>query len=416
LALKPYKWVDGAPLDDHTRRKHKVVSEYFFQYIAVRLQMPQQRRFRLAVVDGFSGAGRYVCGSPGSPIIFLEQLHCALNAVNLGRRTQGLEPVEIECLFIFNDSDAGAIDLLRRHCAPIIAEIRDQNQQLHATVEYMNEAFEVAYPKMKEMIVAGRFRNIIFNLDQCGDSQVSLATLADIMRSTPAAEIFYTLMIKSLIAFLSPSDKNALARRLRHLGIGEIDLAGLDSVMSKDEWLGAAERLVFESFKAVAPFHSPFSITNPDGWRYWLTHFANRYRARQVYNNVLHENSSSQAHFGRAGLNMLSYDPSKEGRLYLFEQADRDIAKTQLLDDIPRLVSELGDAINLGEFYESVYNVTPAHADEIHAAMIDHPDLEVLTPAGGMRRVGSAISVEDTLRLKKQRTLFPMFKGTKKEN
>ncbi|MBS0220186.1 MAG: three-Cys-motif partner protein TcmP, partial [Proteobacteria bacterium] len=372
--------------------------------------LPQQRRFRLAIVDGFSGAGKYACGSPGSPIIFLQQLDRALKAVNLNRKTQDLDPVEIECLFIFNDADAEAIELLKQNYAPVEAEIRDQNRQLHMSVEYMNGLFEVAYLKIKEMIAAGRFRNIIFNLDQCGDSQVALTTLADIMRSTPAAEIFYTLMIKSLIAFLSPIDRTSLTQRLAHFGMDENDLLALDPVMSKDKWLGVAERLVFDSFKVVAPFHSPFSIKNPNGWRYWLIHFANRYRARQVYNNVLHDNSTSQAHFGRAGLNMLAYDPSTEGKLYLFEHADREIAKAQLLDDIPRLVSELGDTINVGEFYESVYNMTPAHAEEIHAAMIEHPDLEVLTSAGGTRRVGNAISVDDTLRLKKQRTLFPLFK------
>jgi three-Cys-motif partner protein len=59
MAVKPYAWTEGAPLDDHTRRKHKILSEYFFRYITVRCQIPQQRKFRLAVVDGFSGAGRY---------------------------------------------------------------------------------------------------------------------------------------------------------------------------------------------------------------------------------------------------------------------------------------------------------------------------------------------------------------------
>ena len=33
-----------------------------------------------------------------------------------------------------------------------------------------------------------------------------------------------------------------------------------------------------------------------------------------------------------------------------------------------RLVTEAGDAISVMEFYESIYNVTPAHADDVHAA------------------------------------------------
>jgi three-Cys-motif partner protein len=414
MALKPYDWSGGATLEEHTARKHKVVGEYFFQYILTRCKLPMQRKFRLAIVDAFSGAGRYKCGSSGSPIIFMHQLDRALDAINLGRRNQALDPVEIECLCIFNDADRNAIELLKSNCAPVIVEIRDKNKQLHLQVDYMSERFEAAYPTIKAVVAAGNYRNVIFNLDQCGDSQVDVVTLADIMRSQPSTEIFYTIMIKSLIAFLSPTNKAATALRLKHLGITDNELSSLDEIINKDRWLGAAERLVFDSFDMVAGFNSPFSIINPEGWRYWLIHFANSYRARQVYNNVLHENSNSQAHFGRAGLNMLSYDPSKEGSLYLFTQPDRERAKNQLQDDIPRVISDRGDAINVGEFYAGIYNATPAHADEIHAAMIDNPDLEVLTPAGGARRVAGAISVDDTLRLRKQRTFFPAFALSKK--
>lgn len=180
--------------------------------------------------------------------------------------------------------------------------------------------------------------------------------------------------------------------------------------MSKNSWLGAAERLVFEAFKLCAPFVSPFSINNPDGWRYWLIHFANYYRARQVYNNILHRNSSTQAHFGRSGLNMLSYDPAQDGgMLYLFDEPGREVAKTQLLEDIPRLISESGDAVAVGDFYESIYNITPAHADDVHAAIMGNPDLEVITSAGGERRKANTITVNDVLKLKTQRSFFPMF-------
>ena len=38
-------------------------------------------------------------------------------------------------------------------------------------------------------------------------------------------------------------------------------------------------------------------------------------------------------------------------------------------------MTEFGDAIGVGEFYESIYNMTPAHMDEVHAAIIENPDL-----------------------------------------
>jgi hypothetical protein len=95
--------------------------------------------------------------------------------------------------------------------------------------------------------------------------------------------------------------------------------------------------------------------------------------------------------------------------LYLFDDNGRASAKTQLLDDVPRLVTEAGDAMSVMEFYESIYNVTPAHADDVHAAIIENPDLEVITPAGGERRKANTIGVNDIIKVKTQRSFFPMF-------
>ncbi|HET6838304.1 MAG TPA: hypothetical protein VFH41_01060, partial [Bradyrhizobium sp.] len=174
---------------------------------------------------------------------------------------------------------------------------------------------------------------------------------------------------------------------------------------------GAAERLVFESFKRCSKFHSPFSINNQEGWRYWLIHFTSSYRARQEYNDILHQNKSAQAHFGRSGLNMLAYDAHDDSAmLYLFDEPARIEAKKQLYDDIPRLISCYGDAINVGDFYGSIYNATPAHTDDVHFAIIENPDLEVITADGGERRKANTIRANDTLRMRKQLS-FPKFFG-----
>lgn len=277
--------------------------------------------------------------------------------------------------------------------------------KLHLKVEYLNDFFEVAYPKIKVLLGQGRYRSVIFNLDQCGHSHVERRTILDIMHSWPAAEIFYTFVITSLLAFLQKDEPERLRTQLDHLGIPSNDMQALDGLMSRKDWLGTAEKIVFDAFRLCAPYVSPFSINNPGGWRYWLIHFANAYRARQVYNNILHDNASLQAHVGRPGLNILSYDPRHdEGMLYLFDDSGRASAKTQLLDDIPRLVTEAGDAISVMEFYESIYNVTPAHADDVHAAIIENPDLEVITPSGGERRKANTIAVNDIIKLKNQRS------------
>ena len=415
MVEKRYEWTDGATLEEHSRRKHKILREYVFDYLTVRCKLPQQERFRLAIVDGFAGGGRYRCGAAGSPVIFIEELKRAVEAVNTQRAVQGLGAIEVECLLIFNDASRDAIELLKTHVAPMQADTALNCPKLHLRVEYLNEFFEAAYPKIKSLLGQGRYRSVIFNLDQCGHSHVERETILDIMRSWPAAEIFYTFVITSLLAFLRKDQPERLRAQLDHLGIPANDVEALDGLMSRKDWLGAAEKIVFDAFRLCAPYVSPFSINNPGGWRYWLIHFANAYRARQVYNNILHDNASLQAHVGRSGLNMLSYDPRhNEGILYLFDDSGRASAKTQLLDDIPRLVIEAGDAIPVMEFYESIYNVTPAHADDVHAAIIENPDLEVITQAGGERRKANTIAVTDVIKVKNQRSFFPMFFDTEK--
>ena len=410
MTEKRYAWTDGATLEEHSRRKHKVLREYFAQYLGVRCQLPQQERFRLAVVDGFSGGGRYTCGTAGSPLIFIEELRRATDTINTQRGAQGFRPVDIECLLVLNDQSAEAINLLRNHVSPLQAEIAENAPRLHLHVEYLNESFEIAYSKVQSLLERGRYRNVIFNLDQCGHSHVERATLLHIMRSYASVEIFYTFAIEALLSFLQKSDPAQLVAQLRPFDIGASDLATFDATMSKNNWLGAAERLVFQTFHTCAPFVSPFSINNPEGWRYWLIHFANNYRARQVYNNVLHQNSTAQAHFGRSGLDMLSYDPSHEsGTLYLFDISGRERARDQLSSDIPRLIAESSDAIGVADFYEGIYNATPAHTDDVHQAIIDNPDISVITPTGGERRSASSISVNDVLKLKPQTSFFPMF-------
>lgn len=410
MAEKPYEWADGATLEDHSRRKHKILREYFSEYLTVRCQIPKQERFRLAIVDGFAGGGRYRCGTAGSPLIFVEELKRAIETVNVQRAAQGLGLIEIECLLILNDYSRDAIEALKRNIVPLQAEIVENVPKLHLRITYLNEAFEVVYPQTKALLDQGRYRNVLFNLDQCGHSHVQRQTLLDIMRSYHSVEIFYTFAIEALVSFLQKSDPVQLAAQLRPFDIDAANLGTLNGAMSKSNWLGAAERLVFETFRTCAPFVSPFSINNPDGWRYWLIHFGNFYRARQVYNNILHENSSAQAHFGRSGLNMLSYDPSHEdGSLYLFDLSGREAAKTQLLTDIPKLISGSGDVIGVGDFYESIYNTTPAHTDDVHSAIIENPDVEVITPAGGERRKANTIAIGDMLKLKPQTSFYPMF-------
>ena len=411
MAEKHHDWQDGAVLEPHSARKHKVLREYLGEYLRVRCVMPQQSHFRLALVDGFAGAGRYAGGELGSPLIILETLLQTVREINLRRAADGMKTVDVDCLFIVNDFDPGAIALLQERMAPYLAAIQDENCGLNVRPVVFSDRFETIYPDIKDRLSAERFdANVLFNLDQYGQSHVSTSTLVDLMRSYRSAEILYTFSIQTFISFLPKADRAAIERAMAVFDVPSAALDDLDRIIGRNEWLGAAERIVFDAFKRCAPYVSPFSIKNPEGWRYWMMHFANSYRARQVYNDILHQNASAQAHFGRSGLQMLAFDPRDEGSLYLFGDQDRRAAGEQLFDDVPRSVAAYGDAIEMGEFYREIYNETPAHSSDIHQAMIDNPDIAVFTPDGGERRKPHTIRTGDMLTLRPQRSFHDFLK------
>lgn len=372
----------------------------------MRCRRPQQSLFRLAIIDGFAGGGRYQCGSPGSPLIFIEELVRANSTVNLSRIDQGLPPVSFQCLLIVNDFDPEVINILRENVSPLVARIKETNQNINLQVKFLTSPFEKAFIEIEKILNSEKYTNVVFNLDQCGHSLVEVDTVKKIVSSYPSAEIFFTFAIQSLIAFLQKSDPSKLIR----YGVGKEELAVLNGPLNREEWLGLAERIVFETFSKFAGFVSPFSIHNPNGWRYWLLHMANRsFRARQVFNDVLHRNKNMQAHFGRSGLNMLAYNPDNDANaLYLFGEEDRKAATEELIYDIPRFVTDSGSEMPLSDFYRQVYNGTPAHSDDIHAAIIESSEVQAVTRHGGVRRKGTSIRAEDVLKLKPQRSFFPM--------
>ena len=411
MAQVKIDWEDGAELKPHTEKKHRILREYFRQYLVTRCKIPRREKLRLVIVDGFAGGGLYACGSYGSPLIFVDTLIKTIEEINIDRASQGLKSIEIECLLILNDLDPSVIEQLKQNLAPLIAKTKENGSKLRLGVEYLSEEFDKAYPQIKKRVQQTKCGNVLFNLDQCGHSKVNPSIIRDIMQIWANAEAFLNFPINTILTFISPEqEKNSVLLPPEILkSIYEFIKDGNEAI-SKREWLGHVEQIVFGNLKSSAPYVSPFSIHNPEGWGYWLMHFANSHRARQVYNDILHENSNAQAHFGRSGLDMLSYNPAHDdGQPYLFDVDSRKSAKNALYNDIPQVIEASGDALTMEDFYRVAYSATPAHSDDIHEMIIENPDVEVITETGGERRVPNIIKTSDVLKFKKQKSMLSMF-------
>lgn len=243
----------------------------------------------------------------------------AHKAINIQRHTQGGKPITFDCFLVFNDTERDAIECLKENVIPFTIRIKEENPGLHIYTEYLVGKFEDQYPKIKEKINLRNYSNVIFNLDQCGYTHVSKETIIDIMNSFHSIEIFLTFMIGSFLQYAPKSDLTKLGKYFEQAGIRYADLDAIQDIRTKKEWLGVAEKWIFDSFKYCANFFILFSINHKNGYEYWLMHFSKKYRARQVFNAGLHENSLLQAHYGRSGLNMLSYNLEDGCMFYLIK-------------------------------------------------------------------------------------------------
>lgn len=394
-----YDWFNGAEIKPHSRVKLDILGEYLREYVNVRCGLPQQERFRLSIVDGFCGGGLYSCGTLGSPLVIIQSLSKISHEVNISRQTEGFKPISFQFHLYFNDIEAGAIDALKIAVEGKLQEIADGGANAQFLTDFSVGDFEKNLPVIEQQIVNSKVRNSIFNLDQYGYSGISEDTLRRVLRLTRSAEVFLTFSIQSFLTFVSPAKKQKTK-------IFEGQISDISLNKTKKEWLADVEQLVFEEFHAVAPFVSPFSINNTDGWEYWLVHFAQAYRARQVYNDILHRKKNSQAHVGRSGLQMLRYSSVEETSLYLFDKESREIARSELLGDVPQFLTDSvkDQTLSVENFYERTYNQTPAHSDDVNSALINSNEIEVVTSHGGKRRKAQMIKKSDFIRLAPQRT------------
>ncbi|MBL3562652.1 three-Cys-motif partner protein TcmP [Rhodovulum sulfidophilum] len=399
MVKRQYDWENGAKIGPHSKIKLEIIKEYIHEYVRVRCSLPQQERFRLSFVDGFCGAGSYECGTLGSPLMAMQTLKSVSAEVNLRRKVDGFKPISFEFYMYFNDLSSAAIQNLQGRVDAFLQEHQDESSGAIFCVKYFEGDFGRNLPSISQMVLASRVRNTIFNLDQYGHADVSEDHLRAALALTRSSEVFLTFSIKSFLAFISPA-----VRQDTRIFDGQISDISLHK--TKKEWLAAVEKVVFEEFQTLANFVSPFSINNQNGWEYWLVHFANSFRARQVYNDILHRKKNSQAHVGRSGLQMLRYNSIEDASLYLFDANSRRGAREELLADIPKFLKDCTPeaSLSVAEFFGQTYNQTPAHSDDLNSALIKSPEVEILTAAGGKRRKPQMIKRTDTIRLTRQRS------------
>lgn len=187
--------------------KLDIIAEYVREYVRVRCSLPQQERFRLSFVDGFCGAGEYLCGTLGSPLVVLNALRTVSSEINFQRRIDGFKPISFEFFMYFNDLDPFAVNYLSQKVSIFLKEVEANPDGVNFNIVYLQGDFRDNFTEITKRILATKVRNTIFNFDQYGHSEVTESHLKTALSLTRSSEVFLTFSIKSFLAFISPSKK-----------------------------------------------------------------------------------------------------------------------------------------------------------------------------------------------------------------
>lgn len=360
----------------HSQAKHRVLRAYLERYVSVLTARIQQDSFRLTLIDGFAGGGRYLDSRtkeerPGSPLIMLEAMEqAAENAQKI--RTK---PFNLDVQYIFIEKDREALDYLQHvlaesKFAPLIG---DRVQLIHG--EFTAQVPEIA----KFVKKRGRAGRAIFALDQFGYSAVPLPTIRDILATLDNAEVILTFATDSLIDYLSETETTQ--RILEKVGIS-LPATKIGTAKEDREWRRTIQFALHREIpeKTEAKFYTPFFIRSTDAHRdFWLIHLSGHFRARDVMVGLHWQESTSFAHYGRSGLRMLGYDQEHDANWtqqrmlpgFFFDDTALASSQDELLEQLPERIFPYGDGIQFTELFSNLTNDCPVTAEIMKGVLSD---------------------------------------------
>lgn len=426
MPRKEYTWGNGTlpEIAPHSLAKHRILREYVGRYVGVLTVNPRIERLRLSLVDAFAGGGEYqhsqsgIC-VPGSPQILLDGLAAAETAANVGRQ----KPIRIDSTFYFVEKEPRTFAYLNH-----VLSKRPNWQQERGRVVVLAGGFE---ERLNGIIAGikkdGRAHRAIFVLDQYGYTSVPVPLISRIFAALPQAEVFLTLAVGWITAYLPTIAAAATRLGVPRHTIDRIRRDGdeafnIDDPARRPDLL-AVQRLLRHTFTAETGslFYTPFFIVSRESNRpYWFLHLANSPRANDVVKTLHWEVENHFEHFGGAGLAMLGYDPKDDpeitGQLpFRFDDPARIRTRDALMAVLPERIRVASPAgIEFSGLVRSLCNETPATEAHLATVIRDLCLEGELAKRGGQgenRALGTLPRAEDVIEIARQRKLFPVTRG-----
>lgn len=371
MSHKHHDWQIGkAPplIRPHSLAKHRVLKSYLERYVATLTKNPRQDVFRLTLVDGFAGGGRYLDSRtkeerPGSPLIMLEAMELAAEAAQQKRK----KPFHLDAQYIFIEKDREALDYLRTvlaesKYAPLVGD----------SVKLIQGEFTSQVPGICEFVKnRGRADRVIFVLDQFGYTDVPLPSIRNILSTLENAEVILTFATDFLIDYLTENEPTQ-----QILGKVGISLPSTTIGTAKDErdWRRIIQFALHREIpeRTGAKYYTPFYIRSADSGRdFWLVHLSGHFRARDVMVGLHWKESNSFAHYGRSGLRMLGYDQEHDAAWtsqrmlpgFYFDETALVSSQDELLEQLPERLFKFRDGIAFSDLFAKLTNECPVTAE-----------------------------------------------------
>jgi len=417
MPRKAYGWKSGAPpeIAPHSLAKHRILREYIEQYLEVVTVNPAMDSVRITLVDGFAGGGEYVDPRtstlhPGSPLILLDAVRASEARINLKRT----KPLKIDGRYFFIEKDPTVATYLRE-----VLRKRGDAPETNAQISVLEGAFEDRLdPIIASIKSRGRAGRAIFLLDQYGYTGVPMRSLQRIFSELPKAEVFLTLAVGWMTAYLPTAGVAAerlgirpeVMKRLAALTEADFDVA---DPLRRPDLLAIQQLLHYASTTEVgSTYYTPFFIISRESNRpYWFLHMANSARAHDVVKELHWKIENNFTHYGSAGLSMLGYDPAEDPEVtgqmaFDFNDAARARTRASLIQDIPRrLNSKFSAGVKFGNLVEATCNETPATralVAEVVRELCMQGDVEKRGGEGERRAITTLPLGDDLVRVARQ--------------
>lgn len=401
MTRSPYDWEPNAPppvIQQHSTAKHDILRAYVSTYIQTLVSNPNREEFRLVLVDGFAGGGTYRHSKTGeqvlgSPFIMLQAAREAEAAINTKRR----KPVKLDIDYFFIEKKRAAIACLRQALTEL-----GHGDRIGRDVFLLNSEFERSADRLIEYVrqKMPKSPRAIFLLDQYGYSDVPTDRIAKIIESLPGSEVILTFAVDALLTYFS--DRTEITKvLLQKIGIPDM-LRGRsfeDIKRSDKDWRLMVQSCLYKELveQCRAQYYTLFFIRSDRGHGdYWLIHFSQNPRARDVMTGIHWQNNNHFIHYGGPGLDMfrvLGYVSKNDNRisgyqplLFEFDDDAKRASTNQLVEQIAPIIYADSDGMTFAELFATTCNLSPASAD-IYRDAVDilrgHHEIEIISSVTG---------------------------------